>query len=346
MSCVYTVGFYDRDPVEDRLRSVKVRVKRDGLRVMSPSNYVFRSDESKRESSLRAAFLSPELFRTGVVRAHVFPLRPVSGKRWEGLLAVGFPLPVGGDTAEPVERDFGAVLSRGPSITHEFNRRITLRSMGRKPGDDPMVTFLEPVTLKPGSYELTVVMAAVDGTDPHSAKVSLDVPKVPKKDLLLVPPVLGRRAGGDVVVQGGKGDPSGDKVGGRNSFRPLMVQRLDDPDDLLAMTEVCMVSASGTKRRGKGGGETIRRALADADGNTLGALPDVELSLEARGGKIRCQSLVDVVPAFALDFGEYVFEALVALGEGRDSPREEVRFAIGAPAAGPDAASAGANEQP
>jgi hypothetical protein len=328
LSCVYTVGFYDRDAREDRSRLVKVRVKRPGLRTMHPSRYVFRSDEARLESSLRAAFLSPELYRTGVVRAHVFPLRPGSGKKWDGLLAVGFPVPVAEAAGEAIERDFGAVLSRGPRIEHRFNRRITVRPRSARQ-EDATITFLEPVSLKPGRYELTVVMSDPDGAEPHSARIELDVPEVPSKEVFVVPPVLGRRAGGNVVVTGGETDPAGDRVGDARSFEPLLVRQLEDPDDLLAMTEVCLV---GPRKRKAAGDDTIERRLQDGNGETLGSLPAVALELSGRG-KVRCQSLVDVIPAFTLDFGEYVFEALIA------AEREQSRFAVGGPVDAEDADS-------
>ena len=78
-----------RCDVEGRPRRLSVNVKRPGMRAIHPSRYVFRSDSEKRESVLRAAWISPEMFQTGVVRAHAFPLRPRSDQLWEALLAEG-----------------------------------------------------------------------------------------------------------------------------------------------------------------------------------------------------------------------------------------------------------------
>ncbi|HKZ75795.1 MAG TPA: hypothetical protein VJ259_03950, partial [Actinomycetota bacterium] len=163
LGCVYSVGFHDDDPKEDRAKSVTIRVRREGLRVLSPSAYVFRSASAKRESLIRAAYLSPEMFQTGVVRAHVFPIRPVSKERWDALLAVSFGVSLAGVTG-PTEREFGAVLQSGSLVVHRFNRKIRLEP-DKDATSEPLVTFLERVTLRPGKYTVTSVV-----TDPATAK--------------------------------------------------------------------------------------------------------------------------------------------------------------------------------
>jgi len=297
------------------------------MRAIHPQKYTFRSDKSRRESLLRAAFLSPEMFETGVVRAHVFPVRPTARGSWEGLLAISFPVALGETAGRSTAREFGAVLHDGPRVAHRFNRRIELQPESAEVTSAPMVTFLEPVELKPGSYVLSVVMANPEDPDPHATKIVIDLPEVPKRELFLVGPILGRPSGSDLVVTGG-GMAGGlrDSMGDANSFQPLLVQQLDDPVDLVALTEACYVAKKSYKR--KKNAPTVVRSLQGSDGSVIGELQPVELALES-DDRVHCQNLVDVLPARALGNGEYVFEAMLDPGRDKEGPRERVRFAVG-----------------
>ena len=66
-ACVYTIGFYADNVVLDKVRSITVRVRRPGMRAIHPSKFVLRSDSEKRVSQLKAAWLAPEMFQTGVM---------------------------------------------------------------------------------------------------------------------------------------------------------------------------------------------------------------------------------------------------------------------------------------
>ncbi len=65
----------------------------------------------------------------GVVRAHLFSVRPVKPKMWEALVVVEFPVAVVGNRAPGATYDFGATVKSGQTIAHIFNRRIQLASM-------------------------------------------------------------------------------------------------------------------------------------------------------------------------------------------------------------------------
>ena len=91
-SCVYSVGFYDRALPRDRVLDVTIRVGRRGAQVLHPSRFIIRSDAAKREDVLRAAFSAAGGGETTPTRAQWIRLLP-DGNRWEGLVAVSFPVP-------------------------------------------------------------------------------------------------------------------------------------------------------------------------------------------------------------------------------------------------------------
>src|SRR6187549_1523951 len=80
LSCRYTIGFYDRRPGEYRARDVRIAPRREGVRLLHASRYSFRSPDEKHKARLTAAWMVPSMFTGGVVRAHLFPLRPQTAK--------------------------------------------------------------------------------------------------------------------------------------------------------------------------------------------------------------------------------------------------------------------------
>jgi hypothetical protein len=291
-----------------------------GLRAVHASKHVFRSDSIKRESKLRAAWFAPEQFETGVVQAYAFPIRPTSKKAWETLLTVTFPIPLEMLIRGNQTRDFGALVLDGQQVVHRFTRRLTVQPENTDVEGLPRITFLEPITLKPGHYTLKVVMSDPNGVDPHATVVSIDVPEIPRRELFIVGPILARTAGPNLVVMGDA--VGGDHAGNANSFEPMLVQMVDEPQNLIFLTQACAV---GKSKQPDG---ELTRALLSADGQVVGSLESVPLALEGEG-KVRCQNLLDVVPGSAIgQNGDYVFEAQLGLTTG-DAPTGRVRFAVG-----------------
>ena len=141
-----------------------------------------------------------------------------------------------------VAREFAATLHTGSDYVHGFNRQDHASNAKEFGGvAEPRITFLEPVELKPGSYVLTVVMSDPEGEHPHTARIDVDVPEIPRKELFLAGPMLGKAAGTNLVITGGGAAPSDDSVGRGRSFEPLMVQKFDGSVDLVALTEACVV---------------------------------------------------------------------------------------------------------
>lgn len=330
-SCHYTLGFYEDDSEEGRGHEIRVRVGRPGLHVSYPAGYAFRSEEKRRVSLLKAAFTAPGMFQQGVVRAHLFPLGPKSKKSWECLLAIDFPLTVGSETGGAVERQFGVVVRKGATIVHGSSRKIRVDTRSAR-SSSRHVSFTEPLVLEPGNYTVTVVLGDAGSNRPYTVNVKVIVPSIPKGDVFLVEPVLGKRANQDVVIQGAsigaKGETSpdeiakADRIGSEKSFMPLLVQRVEAADPLIALTRACLV-----KKGGREHSAVVQRDLDFEDGKSAGTLPAGEIAFSGKN-KIECQSLLDILPIPSLPPGDYVFKASLKAGEGSASQPRAARFSV------------------
>ena len=312
LGCRYTLGFYDHHPEADKRHTLRVESRRAGVHLVYPARYSFPSKKERQALKLEAAYLVPKQFEGGGLRAHLFPLQPKDAKTWNAVLAVDFPVAVKG-ADEAATREFGAVLLRGTEPVHAFQRSISLR--GRADARDaatdaqtPRVTFVEPVTLRPGSYSLTAVLSDPNGETPFGTAVSLTLPEIPKREAILSGPILGRRRGDDVIVYGSgdKRGPAGDRVGARDAFRPLLVDEVDRSEPLAALTSICVV-----RPKRKDGPWTLHRELATSTGETAGALADLKFN-PAGKSEVQCERLLDEVPVGKMKPGGYTFQAVLA----------------------------------
>jgi hypothetical protein len=219
-------------------------------------------------------------------------------------------------------------------VIHRFNRALRLEPQREDVSSEPLVTFVERLDLPPGQYSVTAVLTDPKTAEPHSVKVEVAVPEIPRRALFLVGPTLGRRAESDLVVQSGgsaprDGGPSGgDTIGDWNSFQPLLIQHVDPPTDLVALTQACFVGKSG-----KGPPTNVVRSFQRVDGENVGALEPVGVTLEG-GDEIRCDSVLDILPLRALrKGGDYLFRASLAPQPEDGEERGEVRFSVGVPVA-------------
>ncbi|HET9481792.1 MAG TPA: hypothetical protein VFP98_08560 [Candidatus Polarisedimenticolia bacterium] len=331
LSCRYTLGFYDDNPREERAHSVRVKMNRPGLRIAFPSRYAFRAPEKKRESILTAAYIAPAMFQNGVIRTHVFPVRPHGKRSWDCTVAVEFPMPPGAGAAGLAEREFGVILRNGSRIVAGFDRKISVRT---RTLDSPArrVSFSQPVELGPGSYTVTAVMTVPGEERPYTSQAQVVVPPVPGEEVFLVAPVLGKRAGRDVVVRA-TSDPSArgrtsdelakeDRVGDADSVMPLLVHSLTPEDRVLATTHACVTS----RYRGDGG-ETLGRAIESESGRVAFDWPAANL---VRGAKapLECREHLDEIPATLLEPGEYMYKAWLQYRAGSDTPPQLVPFTL------------------
>ena len=326
LSCVYSLGFYENNPEEGRIRNAVVRVRRPGVQVLHAAKFVHRSPSARRESMIRAGFLgqSSDLER---VRAKLYPLRPLSGSRWDGVLAVSFDMSADAASSGDLERDFGGVLYNGSRVTHKFDRRVTLKRSSV--GSGRRVVYLEPLSIKPGQHNLQVVVSnPVTGED-EQVRVEIEIPEVPRDRLFVVGPILGRRAGSDLVLRADASAES-DTVGRQSSFAPLLTNRVARSEDLLALTQVCRVETRKASARAAGDtAPVLHRELLGADGVVVGQLPDVDLDL-GEPGRIRCQNLLDLIPTSSLRDGRYAFRIMVGTPGRGETSEAEVSFEVGA----------------
>lgn len=320
LSCVYSLGLRGRDLREVRRRALSVSLREKGLRAAHAAAYVLRTDAMKRESLIRAAYVSPQSFETGAIRATVQRLAPASKRDWRAQIAVNFDV----DDAVLPERalELGIVLSRGSSVLHHVARTLKIGGAGDHPSAPNAVTFLEPITLSPGKYAVSVVVFDAAAQVPRSTQVAIEVPDVPRRGPFLVGPLIGRLGGGARVVRGVGEDTrpnSPESSGIDGGYEPLVDLRIGDPIGLVAVTQVCDVERddSVTTRQ-------VSRSLRLSSGSAIGELKPVQVRLDG-GEAVRCSSLVDVVPAGALaQDGEYIFDARFV--EDVTAPASAVHF--------------------
>jgi len=347
LGCRYTLGFYDKRPAYDRWHQVRIDMRRSGLRAIHQSAYEFLSPEEKSRSVVQAAFLAPTMFEGSIVRAKIFPVRPLTDESWQGLLAIEFPVPLDPLSTSPTEREFGAVLRKGTDVVHSFSRKITIKARGAGAPTTRTVSFLEPVTVRPGDHEVTVVMSEPGGKTLNTARVAARIPKVPLGDAFLVGPFLGTRGAGGVVVKGSglaapdtepqrRGDSTaaepesprspdpaaGDRVGSKASFQPLLIHESDRRAPIVARTEACVVHP-----RGKPPEQMFVRTLSGEDGTAIGSIAPESLRFGA-GEDVQCRSYLDIIPVATLPPGEYSFEAALDPRPRKDPGPSRTRFLL------------------
>jgi hypothetical protein len=315
LGCRYTIGFYDRAPDEDTSHRLRVRSTVPGVTVYHAESYSFPSPQVRRGMALQAAYMVPSMFEGGGMRAQVFPIEPRDRKRWDALIAIDFPVPPAEPGAEPHEREFGVVLEKGANVVKRFARAVKIqRPAGR-------LAFLEPATLSPGVHTLTAVLSGLEGGDPFTVHMELTIPEIPTRRPFLVGPMLGRHGGADVVIMGGEnrhGAPV-DRVGSKESFRPLLVTEIDRTQPLAAFTVACV-----GKRGAQQGPWRVRRRLATASGNETVASEEATFAgIDKR--PMSCEQYFDEVAVSGLAPGPYAFTAVIGKGDGTSVPPIETR---------------------
>jgi VWFA-related protein len=312
LGCRYTIGFYDHHPELDKRHEIIINARRKGLKLYYATRYSFSSKKEQKRLAIEAAYLVPQQFEGGGLRAHLFPVQLQDAKQWNVILAVDFPADFPG-TVSAATREFGVVLRRGSELAHSFSRTISVeRSESDRVGVAPRVTFVEPVTLSPGKYSLNAVLTDPAGDKLYGRVADLTIPKIPKREAILAGPILGRRRGNDVVVYGGgeAGGATGDRVGDRKAFRPLLITDVDRSEPLGALTHACVASP-----KKKDGPWTVWRRLDTSTGETAGLLDDLLFGIAGKA-EAQCQRMFDELPVAKLKPGDYTFRAVLkSVGE-------------------------------
>jgi VWFA-related protein len=325
--CRYTLGFYDRKPEEDKRHELSVDSLRAGVHLLAADRYSFPSNRERLKMAVEAAYLVPEMFEGGGMRAHVFPLQPKDRSTWDALVDIDFPVPHADESVSRPALEFGVVLQRGTEVVHTFHRSITLESSRSGDGtDERRITFLESATIPPGRYVVTVVLSNPATDKPFSFRAELAVPEIPKGKAFLTGPILGRRSGGDLVVHARTNDAgaSADRAGNRADFRPLLVGEANREQPLAALTHVCVF-----KPRKNDGPWVAARTLLAEDGSVAGALPDVTFARDGKG-VVQCRRLLDELPVGSMRLGRYTFRATLSGVGAALSPVEssEIPFTL------------------
>lgn len=316
LTCRYILGFYDENPERGRARRISVRVRRPGARAVHSNSYEFPTPDEETDSRLQAALIAPGMF-AGHVRTGFYPLRPSGPRRWEGLVAVEFPVDPAAWSLGAAVRDVAASLRDGQRIAHAQQHRLTLRA-GTATGGPSRMTYLSHAVAKPGDYELTAAVSDPRTATPAAATVEVSLPPVPEDGVFLVPPILGRSpaTGIEIVVAGGEGRSA--------DFEPLLLPRIErGTPPLRVLTHVC--------RSGKldpGAEATLEHTLRGADGRSLLALPQTAPRWPD-DGRVACLPFANEFSVSDLADGDYVIDVTLRLGDRRDDRR--LSFAVGPP---------------
>jgi VWFA-related protein len=301
LSCRYTVAA-SVDPVQQvDPQTLSVKLKTKGLTIRTPEQLQVFTDEQKALARAGAAFVDPGPFERPLVRAYGFSAMPAGSGKWDTLLTVSFPAPVGPQGADVNVR---AVVRQDNQAVDEYKRTIHV--------DPPTggatsrtVTLMGDTRLKSGQYDLTVVLTDPKGSELVSASTDFTVPQVIDELLLLRGPIMGR------VVPGGmflRADPKvktqdtrlGKLLGPGNGFEPLIVHEIDAKDTLIFYWSAC---ASGKIQVDDG--VVVARTLTNAKGDSAYAYPSVPLKLASMGKDISCLDMLETLPPGKLPSGDY-----------------------------------------
>ena len=139
-------------------------------------------------------------------------------------------------------------------------------------------------------------------------------------------PTLGKAVGDELVIYAEGKDAGDDRRAGSEAFTPLMLQYIEDPLDLIFLTDACLVGSTGAVKRAQKLADAVRRDLSAEGGMESASIAPIPLALE-QYGRVHCQSIVDVLPSTTVTEGDFVFAAEVV--SGKDTvERGEVSFAV------------------
>jgi VWFA-related protein len=313
LGCRYAIGFRLQADEALEPHQVGVAVLRPGSQVFHPTRVRLWSEEERRVSRLRAAFIDPERFDHPLVRAIAFPVRPVTGKTWATLLALQFPLPeeIGGS-----DFDLRATLTESDTgKAYSFQRRFPISAREGVSGDRP-VTVLRDSTLKAGAHTLTVALSQPGREDVVTGRMGFEVPEVPRDATFLRGPLLARVVREGVLLEAFRNETAESRplnriLGDEETVEILLVHEIESSDSLVCFWEVC-----STSKKPPSASTVVERRFLGSDGQTIHSLDPVPF--DPRGdGRARCRGRLDQLPAGSLQPGEYRLEIVV-----RDSGKE------------------------
>jgi hypothetical protein len=288
--------------------------------VAHPALYRFGSDEVARASLADTVYTAPSAFRGDAVRGGFFPVRPaVKAKRWEGGVVLQFPVSVPEDGTALVK--FGAKIDDAARrAVHAFDSQVSLTSDGVVA--EQLVVVVEPVKLAPGSYELSIVVNDFGTNGPRAALLPLELPPIPRRELLVVDPILGRQAAKNVILSWSEGFAPLSRRGNEEALQPVLPDEPVPPGPITAVTRICMPRSANDPIRVE-----VDRSIAGDGGTTYLKMDPIVLDLSVENGD-RCRQVFDDLPAEDLKPGTYEFRVAVRAGDESDSITRTRRLVI------------------
>lgn len=312
LSCRYTLAApFDPTESHDPMR-LSVDVKKPGLYIRTPQMIQVFSDEAKRLARAGAAYVDPGPYERPLVRAFAFSAVPAGADKWDTLLAVNFPAPVGPAGADISVR---AVVRLDGQTVDEYKRKIHVDPPAAGATSRP-VTLLGDTPLKDGQYDLTVVLTDSTGGELVSATTDFVVPQVINDLLILRGPIMGRVVPGGLFLRANPKEQAqntrlGKVLGPGNGFEPLIVQEIDKQDKFLFYWSACVSGENPLPAD-----VVVARTLTTKKGESAYAYTAVPLKLESRGKDISCLDMLETLPAGTLASGDYNLNVTVTHPNG------------------------------
>jgi hypothetical protein len=312
LSCRYTLAA-PIDPTESRdpIR-LSVKVKKPGLYIRTPQMVQFFSEEAKQQARMAAAYVDPGPYERPLVRAFGFSAVPAGSNKWETLLAVNFPAPVGKTGADI---DVRAVLRLDNQTVNDYKRRIHVDPAAGG-GATRSVTVLGDTSLKAGQYDFTVVLTDPTGNELVSATTDFVVPEVINDLLILRGPIMGRVVPGGFFLRANPKEKTEETrlakvLGPGNGFEPLIVQEIDKQDKLIFYWSGCVSGENPLAAD-----VVVSRTITASNGDKAYGYTPVPLKLESRGKDISCLDMVETLPEGTLASGDYHLNVTVTHPNG------------------------------
>ena len=313
LSCRYTVAAnVDATAARDPQTLSVSLLNKPELSVRTPSMVQVFSDEAKQQARARAAYVDPGPYERPLVRAFGWSAVPAGAGKWDTLLAVSFPAPVGPTGADI---DVRAVVRQDGQQVDDYKRRIHV-DPAPAGGTSRPVTIMGDTRLKDGQYDLTVVLTDPKGSEIDIAQTDFIVPQVFDELLILRGPITGRVVPGGLFLRGDPKDQAqstrlGKVLGPGNGFEPLLVGEIDKQDRLLFYWSACV---SG--KNPLAGDVVVARAITTVKGDDAHSFTAVPLKLESRGKGVSCLDMLESVPAATLASGDYRLDVTVTHPNG------------------------------
>jgi len=312
LSCRYTIGAYIDPVAGSKPQKFSLATTRPGVSLRAPEMVQLFTDASKQQARAGAAYVDPGPFERPLVRAFGFPAVPASANKWETLLAVNFPAPVGSSGADI---DVKAIVRRDNVRVDEYKRQIHVDPAAGG-GQWRSVTLLGDAKLQEGQHDLTVVLTDPKGNEIVAAEASFTVPQAPPDLLIVRGPIMGRIVPGGLFLRANPKEQAestrlGKLLGPDNGLEPMLVGEMGASEKLVFYWSACVLGKSQI-----GDDAVVSRGIRTIKGESVHTFPSLPLNLEDRGKGVACQDMLESLPPSTLAAGDYHLEIVVSYPNG------------------------------